>query len=290
MQTRKKGFTLIELLVVIAIIALLLSVLVPSLNKVKIQAQKVTCRSNIRQLCTGILLYAEQNGGEAPVTTVWNGYKSSWFWDVSYWMTDQIMSYGGMTREVFFCASNKGKNPNDGRWWQFSQAGNAPHELSIKDESTMSDQQKKTEYRVLPLIFLIDRVEMNPGNTDPARGFGKSVRLPLSNNPNFRWIRKLTEIRNAGTREMVMDAVIAGNGTGGVRFDEINGGAVGQFGLTDSSCHLRRQSFPAGNQFVGRMPDGGNIGFVDGHVEWRDYDDMAVRINGRTVNMTDFYW
>ncbi len=60
----KKGFTLIELLVVIAIIALLLSILMPSLQKVKNQASAVVCMSNQKQLAMAWFMYAEANDGK----------------------------------------------------------------------------------------------------------------------------------------------------------------------------------------------------------------------------------
>ena len=44
----KQGFTLIELLVVISIIALLLSILMPALQKIKEQARAVICTANLR--------------------------------------------------------------------------------------------------------------------------------------------------------------------------------------------------------------------------------------------------
>ena len=58
---RHKGFTLIELLVVIAIIALLLSIVMPSLNLAKRQAQGMACASNTKGLARCWILYASDN-------------------------------------------------------------------------------------------------------------------------------------------------------------------------------------------------------------------------------------
>jgi len=61
--TRRKGFTLIELLVVIAIIALLMSILMPALARVKKQAQSVACMSRLRSWGMLFKLYTDDNGG-----------------------------------------------------------------------------------------------------------------------------------------------------------------------------------------------------------------------------------
>lgn len=68
----KNAFTLIELLVVIAIIALLLAILMPSLKKVKRQAQGVVCKAHVRQWALSYQLYAEQNDDKLALTA-WGG-------------------------------------------------------------------------------------------------------------------------------------------------------------------------------------------------------------------------
>lgn len=85
MKRAPSAFTLIELLVVVSIIALLISILLPSLQGSRRQAQAAVCGSNLRQITTGILSYQLEHKGYLP-PTVWSEYdwsrlkKDLWFY------------------------------------------------------------------------------------------------------------------------------------------------------------------------------------------------------------------
>src|SRR3989339_987825 len=66
MAAKRKAFTLVELLVVISIIALLLSILMPALSKVRDQARTVMCKSRMSQWGQYTFLYAHDNDNEIP--------------------------------------------------------------------------------------------------------------------------------------------------------------------------------------------------------------------------------
>lgn len=63
---KSNGFTLVELLVVIAIIALLMSVILPSLQNARSYARRITCQANLRQQYLACSLYLEDNSQRFP--------------------------------------------------------------------------------------------------------------------------------------------------------------------------------------------------------------------------------
>jgi prepilin-type N-terminal cleavage/methylation domain-containing protein/prepilin-type processing-associated H-X9-DG protein len=102
---RSSAFTLVELLVVIGIIAVLVSLLMPVLAKVRESAKQVTCSSNLRALGTAMLMYANDNDGFLPAT-----------------------SQAGKTNE----------DPADWIWWQPDRASSAPDLTALLRQSALA--------------------------------------------------------------------------------------------------------------------------------------------------------
>jgi prepilin-type N-terminal cleavage/methylation domain-containing protein/prepilin-type processing-associated H-X9-DG protein len=64
---KRKGFTLIELLVVIAIIAMLMGILMPALQKVRVIAARLVCGSNCSAIGKAMMVYSNDNKDELPI-------------------------------------------------------------------------------------------------------------------------------------------------------------------------------------------------------------------------------
>lgn len=124
----KSAFTLIELLVVISIIAMLLSIMTPSLRKAREQGKRAVCLANLRGIGTALYVYAVGNDdelvpsdsrvsweawGEAscPTPTTPGGFRQV---SLGHLMaTTDIIPLPSGKDHVFFCPS--GRAPNGGR-------------------------------------------------------------------------------------------------------------------------------------------------------------------------------
>ncbi len=77
----KKSFTLIELLVVVAIIAVLVALLLPSLQRARESARRVVCKSHLKELGTAYMLYANDYEGWLPAPMYGEQYDWGYSWD-----------------------------------------------------------------------------------------------------------------------------------------------------------------------------------------------------------------
>lgn len=84
----RRAFTLIELLVVIAIIAVLMAILMPSLNRAREQGRRAVCLSNVKQLALAWTMYADENDGNlvngaagfSDTTSDWGKHENERAW------------------------------------------------------------------------------------------------------------------------------------------------------------------------------------------------------------------
>jgi len=277
----RRAFTLIELLVVIAIIALLMSIIVPALNKAKVIAQKTMCTNNIRSQALGVRLYAEQNDSIVPYNVGGN-----WFWDMSFYSTNQIRQLADIDHKSFFCPVNKLKKSDDARFWQYSWVGaadgpprpaNGTTPVPLKDESNLTVTRQKELFRVLSYVYMFERL-----NTSGTSMYAGITQLRTGEKPV--WVKKMSDLRNASATVMIADSTISQ--TLNDNFSQITaGGLWSMYQIYDTSNHLSTSRSGTGTNNV--VPSGGNVAFADGHVIWRDYPE---ELKCRLLLGQYFYW
>jgi prepilin-type N-terminal cleavage/methylation domain-containing protein/prepilin-type processing-associated H-X9-DG protein len=232
------AFTLIELLVVIAIIALLMGILLPALSRVREQARQQSCATRIRQHLFALNMYAGDNNAKLPLPAT-TGY---WLQDVAV-NTVNFMLRTGMTREMFYCPSNANHQKYNDLFWMYNN--NTWSDGKFRDESG---------FVVSGYCYLLDA----------ERGSRPTITRYEKDNIQKTWL-KTTLDDNPAMREVVIDSIMGQpqtNAKYGYNFAEVPGGIYSRSQVYDRTSHLRGEIDPIG----------GNVGFLDGHTEWRNFD------------------
>ncbi len=178
-MNRKTSFTLIELLVVIAIIAVLMSMLLPSLTKSRDMARRAGCSSNMKQVGVGFTSYAGDFGGFLPAKGGGDG---------PYWYNNlQLNGYTGPSPKgwhpsgagaraigIWACpASSLGISPSDSYCCDYGKNPNTGESSTNPGTSILNNVWKQISSASMPsrIFYAVDSASYSP----PYTSFGRDI-------------------------------------------------------------------------------------------------------------------
>jgi prepilin-type N-terminal cleavage/methylation domain-containing protein/prepilin-type processing-associated H-X9-DG protein len=261
-QSRHNGFTLIEMLVVGAVIAILAGLLLPVMSQARERANRAVCVSNEKQQLLALNIYAGENKDSLPDNTIPPALtRPSWAWDIPKSSQLAVANNGALRKVWYDPGSPKTFSDEDfQRLWSFGWADSFPYGIvgyAQTFKGTLSYEEKAigTDSEGNAGIWYFST------NQNPKLS-AKSTQLFATTLPIYPSLRPLTACAN-----LTLDGASAALNTKlAFNWTSVRGG----YNLNFSSPHLKTAT----------IPDGANIGMLDGHVDWRPFSLLAPRAGG----------
>ena len=201
------GFTLIELLVVIAIIAVLLSILMPAMRKVKEIARESACKSNLRNIGLVVQMYLDDYERRIPWTQNANQHLWHTADGVNYLQPGSTNSYWGLfyidyikETKIFGCPSLQ--RAPEGLIYQYANLPakeaiqHAAFGLNHHQNNRVQPKGRDTSniHRISEFIFCTDHAEPRP-ECDTSDGFHNNDTPGAMNLTQYRSGNRATQYR-----------------------------------------------------------------------------------------------
>jgi prepilin-type N-terminal cleavage/methylation domain-containing protein/prepilin-type processing-associated H-X9-DG protein len=254
---RAGGFTLIELLVVIAVIAILAALLLPALAKAKEQAILINCKNNERQQLLAFMMYAHDNKDFLPDDS---GTHQPWDLDQA---AANDMAHGGAPYKVWY---------DPGTYAQFTDADN----LSFWNNTMVEDYDNDAAVRIVGYSETLFGIALykNAGKWEFSTNVNQKVTgEPLTLNGDTYPIV-------IASRVLVACCTVTSAGNLSDDLATKEGYIWTGLPHTDDPDVPGTKPYTSSHMLNGRIPSGANLGMIDGHVEWRRFQDLVPRAGG----------